>query len=185
MDNAVYSHASGMMLPLTLRCGSAGQNGASQRDGRQQGELQVAGFHLKTPRTLTDKLLACSTCRLPGHTTTIQWHRRRRRPPNQRSTTVKMACHCTTLHTAATTAHPLPLLLPATRLRQRPSVVTGAMSVPICAPISSILNSSPHIHVLTRRCSGLPRPQPKPLPRHPQHILAAGRDHARDREPRL
>jgi hypothetical protein len=130
------------MLPLTLRCGSAGQNGASQRDGRQQGwtkglgELQVAGFHLKTPRTLTDKLLACSTCRLPGHTTTTQWHRRR--PPHQRSTTVRMACHCTTLRTAATTAHPLPLLLPATRLRQRPSVVTGAMSVPICAPITSL-----------------------------------------------
>ena len=38
------------------------------------------------------------------------------------------------------------------------------------------LHSSPHI--LTRRHLGLSRPQPSPLPRHPQHILAAGRDHA-------
>jgi hypothetical protein len=37
-------------------------------------ELQLAGFHLKTPPTLTDKLLACSTCRLPEHTTTTQLH---------------------------------------------------------------------------------------------------------------
>jgi hypothetical protein len=126
-----------------LGCGSAGRDGAlaSAMVVSKVGirELQLAGFHLKTPPTLTDKLLACSTCRLPEHTTTTQWHRRR--PPHRRSTTVKMACHCTTLRTAATTAHPLPLLRPDTRLRQRPSVVTGAMSVPICAPMHSLITS--------------------------------------------
>jgi len=83
-------------------------------------------------------LPACPTCRLPEHTTT-QWHRPR--PPHQRSTTAKMACHCTTLPTAATTAHPLPLPRPVTRLRQRPSAAIGEMSVLTCAriPLSASL----------------------------------------------
>jgi hypothetical protein len=131
-----------MILPLTCdRCGSAGRDGASQRNRRQRGvglgssNLLASISRLLTP-THTDLLLACPTCKLPEHTTTTQWHRRRL--PHLRSMTAKMACHCTTLRTAATTAHPLPLRLPVTRLRQRPSVVTGAMSVLICAPISSL-----------------------------------------------
>ena len=100
------------------------------------------------PPTPTYCLLARPTCRLPEHTTT-QWHRPRLPPP--KSTTARMACHCTTLRTAATTAHPLPLLLPATRLRQRPSAATGVMSVsvslcarmPLCASLKPSCTDAP------------------------------------------